>query len=1066
MKEILQTCLLGLFLFPLGDAFAQQRRVTGKVTSSEDGAPVPGVNILVKGSTVGTFSDVEGQYAIEVSNADAALVFSFIGFQTVEVKVGERTVVDVILAANATQLSEIVVTGLGVEKEKRGLGYAVTTVSGNALAQKSDTDVGRLLRGKIPGANITQTSGVSGSATNIIIRGYTSISGSNQPLWVIDGVPFDGGTNSQDDFQDGQTESSRFLDLDPNNVESINVLKGLSATVLYGDRGRNGVILVTTKNGANAGRSSKKNEVSISQSYFVNEIASLPEYSKKYGNGFHQNFGNFFSNWGPDFSEIGLVPHPLNGANAATQAAFPDYVGNGSKALYEYKGYDNVKDFFRQGAITNTSISFKGSSDKLNYSITYGHNEDKGFTPGNQLTKDNFGFGGGAKLTNKINVGATFNYAKTNYTTPPIASSFGSGVTGGGSSVFGDLFYTPRSVDLMNWPYQNPITGASVHYRGGNDIQNPRWTAANAKVEQDVDRVFGNAFIDYNLLTWLNVKYRIGLDNYTEFNSYGQHRGGVDGNINGLFRTVSKINTITNHDLIISGSKDINERFNLTGIVGFNARRDERYEQGVESTDQIVFGVFRHFNFINHSSASATAGDLEFENVENRLGLYASFDLAYKGYLHLTLAGRNDWSNTTEKANNSLFYPSATISFDATSAIPALQNSGLISYLKGRAAFATSANFPGAYTTRNTLGLNSRNIVNRDGTVSISNTIANRLGNPDLKPEQLSEIELGIDSKWLDDKIGLELTIFKRNTTDLIVDRDLDPGTGYTVQNTNAGELEVKGIEMALTATPVKLNSFAWDVRANAGIIRNRIVDLPDGVNQLAIAGFTNIGNFAIEGKPYGVIQGTYLVRDEVSGKPIIGADGWFVGSNDIKIIGDPNPDWTGSLSNSFSFKGFRLTADLQYVHGGDVYSRTASNLVGRGVTAETDNFDRRAPYVLDGVDSEGNPNTIQIDATNVFFDNIGFGVDELKVWDGTTIRLNEVSLSYMLPASVLSKTPFGSVSLTASGFNLWYKAVNFPEKLNFDTNAIGTGVGNGQGLDFLSGPSARRYGLSLNITF
>jgi TonB-linked SusC/RagA family outer membrane protein len=1064
MKKFLLLCSAVVFAF--SSAWAQERTVSGKVTSLEDGSPLPGVNVVIKGTTNGTVTDADGNFKLSgVSASGGALVFSFIGLQTQEVVVGDRAVVDVSLSLDVTQLSEVVVTGLGIEKEKKALAYQVTTVGGDAIAQKPETDVGRLLRGKVAGANITQTSGVTGSATNIILRGYTSISGSNQPLWVVDGVPFDGGTNSQDDFQDGQTESSRFLDLDPNNIESINVLTSLSSTVVYGDRGRNGVILVTTKNGSSK-KTNKKNEVSFTQSYFLNEIASLPEYSKKYGNGFHQAFGNFFSNWGPDFNELGLVAHPLNGLPAATQAVFPDYVGSGSLALYEYQAYDNVSKFFRKGRQSNSSISFRGSTDKVSYSVSYSHSDETGFTPGNELVKDNFGFGGNAKLNNKINVGATFNYAKTNYKTPPIASSFGSGVTGGGSSIFGDIFYTPRNNDLMNWPYQNPVTGASVYYRGGNDIQNPRWTAENAKVEQDVDRIFGNAYVDYNPLDWLNVKYRIGLDNYTEFNSYGQHRGGVDGNINGLYRTVSKINTIVNQDFIVTANKELSENLTMSALVGFNTRRDTRYEQGVESSNQIVFGVFRHFNFVDHNSSSTTAGDLEFEYADNRLGLYGQFQFAYKNFAYLTIGGRNDWTNTTEEENNALFYPSVEAAFDATSAISALQNSSILNYLKARVNFGNSARFPAAYTTRNTLNLASRTIVNRDGSVSISNSVANRLGNPDLKPERIQEIEVGLDSRWWNDRISLDVAIFKKNTVDLIVDRALDPSTGYTVQNTNAGELEVKGIQIQAGVDAVRAGDFAWNIRANFGAIRNTIVDLPEGITELSIAGFTNIGNFAIEGQPYGVIQGPYLVRDAATGKPRTDATGAFIVSNDIKILGNPNPDWTSSLTNSFTYKGIRLSAEWQYQHGGDVYSRTAANLVGRGVTAETDDFDRRTAYVLDGIGNDGQLNTVQMTATNVYFENIGFGADELKIWDATTIRLNEVSLGYSLPGSLLSKTPFGAVSINVTGNNLWYKAVNFPEKLNFDPNAIGTGVGNGQGLDFLSGPSARRYGVSLNLTF
>ena len=1054
MKKIL---LLICSTAIIWSSYAQDVTVSGRVTSSEDGSPLPGVNVVLKGTTVGTATDADGRYSMPAPSKGGFLVFSFIGLESKEIEIGGRSVVDVSLALDVTQLSEVVVTAQGIQRDKKALGYAVSQVSGESLQQKTEGDVGRLLRGKAPGVNVTQTSGLSGSATNIIIRGYTSITGGNQPLFVVDGVPFNGGTNYQSDFVDGQTESSRFLDIDPNNIEGVSILKGLSATVLYGDRGRNGVILITTKNGSTK-RLNKKSEVTFSQSYFVNKIASLPDYQNNYGNGFNQNFGFFFSNWGPHFDEIDVIAHPYSRfTDPELIAAFPEFQG----ADYEYKPYRDISHFFRDGSTYNTSVNFSGGSDKTTFNVNYGYLNDIGFTPGNGLKRHNFGFGGNAELSNNITVGGTFNIANTNYTSPPVAASFGSGSFSSlGSSVFGDLFYTPRSIDIMGLPFESPIDGRSVYYRSGNDIQNPRWTAKYGKTGQEVNRFFGQTFARYKITDWLRAMYRIGLDTYTEQSFAGQSRGAVDGNINGFYQTTSGTNTIWNHDIIVNLDKAINENFNLRGTLGYNARRDEYYQQGILSSTQVVFGELRHFNFVDH-----TDGGLEFESSENRIGVYAQAELDYKNFLYLTVAGRNDWSNTLEKGNNSLFYPAASIAADLTSAISSLQNNNFLNYLKVRLAYGTSANFPAPYSTRNTLSLNSRSFVSDNNEVLITNSLSNRLANSDLKPERLSDIEFGIESKVWNDRITFDVSLYKKNTKDLILDQAIDPATNFTVRRVNAGEMEVKGIEATIGANVLKKGGFSWDINANFSSFTNTVVDLPEGTDQIFYgSGFSNLGNFAIKGESFGAIQGSYIRRD-ANGNRLVDDQGLYIISNDIKIIGNPIPDWTGGITNTFSYKGIALNVEIQYVHGGDIYSRTANNLVGRGITKDTD-FDRRKTFVLPGVYQDGSPNTTAIAATQLYFDVFGFGADELQIYDGTTIRLNEVSLSYQIPKAILSKTPFGALSFSATGYNLWYKAVNFPEHVNFDTNSIGTGVGNGIGLDFINSPSSKRYGVSMRLTF
>jgi len=1059
MKRIL--LLSYAFLFVLGSAWAQ-RTVSGRVTSETDGSGIPGVNVVLKGTTTGTTSDLDGNYRLSVPEEGGTLVFSFIGLATQEVEIGARSVIDLAMSEDVETLSEVVVTAIGIERDKKSLGYAVSQVDGDAVAEKSEGDIGRLLRGKAAGVQVTQQNGMSGSGTNIIIRGYTSVTQSNQPLFIVDGVPFNSSTNQANNFVDGQTESSRFLDLDPNNIESINVLKGLSATVLYGELGRNGVIIVTTKNGARKGKA-KKTEVSISQSVFANQIANLPSYQENYGGGFYQNFGFFFSNWGPNFNEIDQVQHPYSAfSDDNLIAAFPEF----QDQLYDYRYYESVPNFFRTGLVSTTSINVNGASDNARFNINYGYTDDKGFTPGNQLYRNNFGFGGSVDLTNGITAGGTFNYARTKYKSPPVGYSGGSGTTGDGSSVFGDVFYTPASVDLMGLPFENPLDGSSVYYRSGNDIQNPRWTVKNAKTGQTVDRVYGNAFVRANIIDWINVQYRVGLDAYTESNFYGQNKGGVDGNVLGIYRTIDRRSTVFNQDLILTLNRDINEDLNILGTFGVNGRRDIFSQTGVESTNQVVFGTLRHFNFINQSATNSfSGGGLQIDNDQNWLGVYGQLEFEFKKFVYLTLSARNDWVNTLEQGNNSLFYPGASLAFDLTSAIPALGNSRSIDFLKARVGYGSSAGFPGPFTTRNTLALNSRAFDTGNGVIQ-TNSVSNRLGNPDLEPERVSEIEVGVEGTMFQNRLNFDISAYNKTTTNLIIDRDLDPSTGFTATNINAGDLKVIGLEANLGGTPVQIGGFDWSLNGNFTAFENTVESLPEGTNEIVYAGFTDLGNFAIAGEPLGVIKGSYIQRDD-QGRPLVDATGQYVFSTDQQIIGDPNPDWNATLINTFSWKELSLNVEFQYQQGGDIYSGTARALLARGISTDTD-FERRLSFILPGVvaGTDGQPNTTQIAATDLYFNNLGFGPSEMAIYDATHIRLNELSLSYSLPKSLLANTPFGNITVTASGYNLWFEAFNFPDGINFDPNVLGTGVGNGQGFEFLNAPTSRRYGGSVRLTF
>ena len=1083
MRTSLNGILTLLLAFIVHLSFAQEKVISGTVTD-QDGLALPGVNILVEGTTTGTQTDFDGNYTISAS-VGQTLLFTYIGQRAERRTVGADDTINVQMQEDAQALEEVVVTALGIKREKQALGYAVSEVDSDQLESRPEGDIGRVLTGKASGVQITNQSGLSGSGTNVIIRGLSTFSSSNQALFIVDGVPFSSDTNSQgrqgdrNDFYNGNNGSSRFLDLDPNSIESVNVLKGLAAATLYGSQGRNGVVLITTKAGAAGATGPKKTEITVNTSIFFNEIASLPDYQQQYGGGFDQNFGWFFSNWGPSFQRggaagwgnqpaidnQGTLAHPYSPTYklvASVLEAFPEF----ANARYDWKPYASVENFFRTGTVTNTSVNVAGTSDdgKIGYNINYGNLSDQGFTLNNKVLRNNLSVGGRAQLSNKFTAAGTLNFARTSFTSPPVAYSSGSGVAGAGSSIFGDVFYTPISVDLIGLPYQNPITGGSVYYRQTDDIQHPLWTAYNAASEQETNRVYGQASLQYDINDNLNVIYRAGLDIYSENNVNFQNRGGTggDGNLrtqSGFYETWNNTNTIWDHNLVLNGDYDITDLIGATFNVGATSRREIFDQNGVASDGQQVFGVLRHFNFLNQNEIQSFAE-------RNLVGVYGQFDFDYDNWIYLTVAGRNDWVSNFAQDNRAQFYPSASLSFIPTTAFPSLKGN-VLDYLKIRGGIGVSANFESAnYPIASTLFLDTQDLQDGSGRNIVTNTTGVRLGNPNLQPETLEEIEIGIESRWWDGRITLDGSIYTRKTNDLILDRPLDPATGYTITATNVGEISSDGVEADLGVTWFRADEegdFSWNSNLNFTAYETTVEDLGLDTDQVIYSGFSNLGNAAIEGEPLGVLFGSRVARND-NDELLVGADGNYLTDADDGIIGDPNPDWVANLINTLSYKNFTLGFQWNYTQGGDVYSITAATLLGRGMIVETAN--REDTYILPGLDPNGNANTVAINNSSYYFSNIFGGPSELQVWDATTLRLQEASLSYSLPSKFLDRTPFGNLTFTVSGQNLWYEAFNFPKGSSFDPNVSGTGVGNGVGFDFLAGPSARRYGFSVKASF
>jgi hypothetical protein len=432
--------------------------------------------------------------------------------------------------------------------------------------------------------------------------------------------------------------------------------------------------------------------------------------------------------------------------------------------------------------------------------------------------------------------------------------------------------------------------------------------------------------------------------------------------------------------------------------------------------------------------------------------------------LFLNISARNDWTSTVEPENRRILYPGASVSFIPSDAFN--WNSSTVNDLKLRLGYGTSAGFPSPYRTRNILGQSSRAFQNAGGTLFQSQSLSNTLGNPNLKPELHEEVEFGIETGMFNNKVRFDISLYQKNTNNLITSAPIDPATGFTSTTINIGKIRNRGIEFQGTATPVTTASgFSWETILNWTAYRTVTMELGEGLEEVVYAGFTNLGNFAIPGQPFGIIKGTVFARDEQTGQPIVDAPGTYLEDTEIGILGDPNPKWTSSWINTFRYKGFFMNFMLEYRRGGIIFSNTVTATLARGVTKDPV-VDREMSFILPGVKADGTPNDIQITASNYFFDGYHVGADESNVFDGSAVKLRELSFGYDLPSSILSKTPFRRASIALSGTNLWFRALNFPPNMNYDVDVLGVGVGNGLGFDFVTGPSSRRFGGTLTLAF
>lgn len=1022
MKQIL-TLLLFTFCIASSGIAQPRTAVTGVVTGKEDGLPLPGVSIIIKGTTTGTTTDAEGRYSLNAP-ANAILQFSFIGYLTQELKIPDSHVLNVVMATDTRQLGEVVVTALGIRRERRALGYSVTEVKGDVVNEVPNQNIANSLNGKVSGLQVIASSGAPGEASRVVVRGGNkSLTGNNEALWVVDGVPIsnDNDGNGANNEVEGVATPNRAADINPDDIASVTVLKGSAASVLYGNRGSNGVILITTKSGRSV---DGKAVVTFTTSNGFDKPLRLPSFQSVYAQGLNGVY-----------SEGGSRSY---GPRITGQTVF----SAGANANVTLQAFNPRKDFLRTGFNTDNNLSFSQGSDKSTYFLSVGYNRQNSIVPNQQYSKASLRFNGTNQISSKIGIGFNLAYIR----------SWGDVASGGqsGSNPFFALFNMPVSWNLNNYGYVRP-DGRQINFRGGA-FDNPLWTVHKTFFGTEADRILGGVNFSYKPLSWLDFSYKLGNDYYMDIRK--QFR-----DINtGSFPQGSLINDNIyrqqiNSTLLVNVNHQLNTDFGLEFTAGqdYNQRRVKQTTQ--TGTALTLPGI------ANMNNVQAFNPDFEFQSKRRLIGIFGDLKLNYKSYLFLNLTGRNEWSSTLPQSNRSYFYPGINASFVFSDAFGLTE--GFMNFGKIRAGFAKTARDANPYLVFNTFVAAAP----ADGfTNGISFpfgaipgfTFNPTINNANLKPENTKEVEFGAEFRFWDNRIGLDATYFHNVNANGIVPVDISPASGATNAVLNAGKTRANGIEVGLNITPVKTTDFRWDANITFSRIRSKVLETFPGVEQIYLGGFGgNPAIFAVKGERYGTIISSGYARDE-KGNILVDDTGIPVPVDGIKL-GHVEPDWTGGIRNSFNYKGVGLDFLIDTRQGGFLFNGTTELLEFYGVSKHT--LNREQDYIFPGVnETTGAPNTVVVKRDANWYSNAQ--VDEAYVYKNSWVKLREANLNYTY--TLKANKYVRAITLGVYGRNLflWTKVPDVdPESSSFGTN-------NGQGATRMAFPTTRSFGLNLKASF
>lgn len=1042
----------------IGLANAQSKKVTGTIVSNEDGQPIIGASVLVKGTTVGATSDLDGKFVLNNVPASAkTLTVSFLGMKQVEVVI--KPVLKIVLVADAKVVDEVVVTAMGISREKKALGYAVQDVKADKLTQASNSNLATALQGKVSGVDIKPSSGMPGASAQITIRGARSFSGNNTPLYVIDGMP----VSSTSDVGTGNSVSgtdfaNRAVDVDPNDIESVNILKGQAASALYGIRASNGVIVITTKSGK--GMAKGKPQVTFSSNVSFDVIGRYPEVQTTYAQGVNGKYSEYSSNsWGPKITD--LPNDPVYGGNVANQYTGTDltthkgqyYVPQRAAAGLDPwatpQAYNNIKDFFNTGVTWNNSLNIAQAFEKTSYSLSLGSSKQDGIIPATGMSRYNFKLSAETKLTNSITSGFAVNYVTTNIDKMPSAND----------GTMATVYPAPPSYDLAGIPSHvkgNPYLQNG--YRGG--FTNAYWMTDNNTYNEKTNRFYGNMYLNYmtNFGTSnhkLNVKYQAGVDAYTthyqDVWSAGSYGKGTDDG--GQIENYGWTNATYNSLLTANYDWTISDNLTFNAVLGNELVQDNRkyYYQ---------YGATFNFSGWNHIS-NATTKDLGEEQWKKRtVGFFGSASISYKNMLYLNLTGRNDYVSSMPRGSRSFFYPSASLGFILTE-LDALKGNHTVNFAKIRASYAQvgqAGDYQQNYYYTPSYG---------SGFYGSSSPIVYPLNgvngyapyyvvfDPKLKPQNTKSYELGLDLNFFDSFFGISYTYSRQNVNDQIFNVPLAGSTGASSMLTNGGRMHTNSHEVTLTFNPIKSRNIDWSLGVNWTKTDNYVDELAPGVESIMLGGFVTPQVRAGIGEKFPVIYGSSYKRDaqdrllvDANGLPMVG---------EAKVIGRVSPDFIMGFNNTVRLWKFTVNAVFDWKSGGQMYSGTNNLLDFYGVSKKTESRD--GTLIFDGYKADGTKNDIKITGANAQqkYYSVVNGINESAVYNNSFVKMRELAVNYLV---VKKKSIELSANLFVRNILIWTNYPNFdPESSQGNTNMTGA-------FERFSLPQTSSYGLGFNVKF
>ncbi len=1016
----LTTFCMTLFILTTATA---QRTISGKITQSNNNDPLPGVSVVVKGTTKGTITDIDGIYSLDVPISSATLTISSVGFTTKDVPIGSTSTLDIVLDEDTKNLGEVIVTAFGISKTKKSLSYSAQDVGSEQLTRANEQNVINALQGQVAGAMITSSSGSPGAGASIVLRGINSLdpSSNNQPLIVLDGIIISNatnvsnvlpssGTNALGGSAEQVSNTNRLADINPNDIQSMSILKGPAATVLYGSLAQNGAIVITSKKGVEG-----KPKVSFSTTYGISNINKYPEIQTLYREGTQGRIR-------------------VNADNSVSTVKFQDFGGPiGSNPVY-----NNFRDLFVQGTSLTTNLSLSGGKKGFTYLISGANANQTGIVPSSENIRSNLNVNTSYQAFDWLNLSASMMYSNT-------ANKM---VNGGDKSVMSALSYHSNTFDVNDYILPN---GGIKSYAGTN-IDNPRWLAEFAPFTSKVNRYVGQVAADVKLFDWLSVRYQIGLDQYSDVRKRLMPDGTDVGTVvKGYMVNTNIQNRQINSNLIFTVKKDITNDLKARLLLG-NSVFDSKYEEIGARGEGLVIPQF--YDISNTTNVFSL-----YDYSQTRLiGAFADFSLDYKGYLYLNASGRNDWTSTLPKANNSFFYPSVGVSFVFTEALK--WDEKVFTYGKVRASYAETGKGTDPYLVGSYFESAPRFPFGTTAGFRRSTII----GADNLRPERTKGTEFGLEMR-LFNRFVFDFTYYDQNTVDQIFRIPVSNGTGFSQFVANSGQINNKGVELSVNFTPIKAKDFNWNIRLNFTRNRGTVKSVAEGVDRIVAGDGFYIVNQLVPGGRVGDLYALYqMARDSSTGQLKIGANGYPVLNSTLSKVGNAMPDFNTALINTLTFKGLSLSAQIEWKKGGDVYDMGRRNSIRNGNIKFTEL--RNQLVVFKGIGPDGTPNTkeVEIDADNFYRSGtLWNGSSDLLLQDASWWRLRNVTLSYVVPATLLKKTKFTNLSLTLTGNNLW---LNTPFA-GFDPEAMQNGSGsNAYGFAGLTIPSVKSYSIGLNATF